>query len=58
MHHDHMQVGYGHSLWEGDLISMTRGVLYHLASEPEESRLPKLLSNTQQAKLTQGQTSQ
>jgi len=58
MHHDHKQFGYRHSLWESDLTSGTGGVLYHLASKPERSRLPELFSNTQPAKLTQGQTSQ
>lgn len=51
------EFGYGHSLRESDVTSGTGGVLYHLASEPEKSHFPELFSRTQQAKLTQGQTS-
>lgn len=52
------QFGYGHSLWENDLTLGTGGVLYHLPSEPENSCWLELFSNTQQAKLTWGRTSQ
>lgn len=58
MHHGHKQFGDGRSFQESDLTSGTGGVLYPLASDPEKSHLPELFSNTEQAKLTQGQTSQ
>lgn len=52
IYHDQKQFGYAHSFWGQEASE------FHLASEPEKIHLPELFSNTEEAKLTEGRTSQ